>query len=237
MDHDHTESIDDNSEFLDDQDVPPDLGATLQATFGTDEPPTTLRDLVALVSRVLDESDHPIGVEDLCTANDSRHVARIDGDSWHYHCVLDTLFLPFLRPESTPVEIRSVSPTSDPGGDTDGGGDRDADGDGDRDADGDADGGDVVVITASRGEVSVTPPEAVMSVGLADGIELADPTDVDATLGYTEFCPYVNAFPSRATYEQWDRDTPGATTMAVSFPTGVALARELARQLGAADGG
>lgn len=217
MDHDHSKSIDDNFDSLDDQDVPPDLGATLQATFGTDEPPTTLRDLVALVSRVLDESDHPIGVEDLCTASDGRHVARIDDESRHFHCVLDTLFLPFLRPAATPVEVRSVSPTSD--------------------ADGDADRGDVVEITASPGTVSVTPPEAVMSVGLADGIELADPTDVDATLGYTEFCPYVNAFPSRATYEQWDRETPGATTMAVSFPTGLALARELARQLGAADGG
>lgn len=222
MDYDHSKSIDDNFEPLDDRDVPPDLGATLQATFGTDEPPTTLRDLVAIVSRVLDESDHSIGVEDLCTASDGRHVARFDGERQYFHCVLDTLFLPFLRPETSPVEIRSVSPTSDG-----------ADGyEGDVGA-----GDDVVEITASGEGVVVTPPEAVMSVGLANGIELADPPDVDPTLGYTKFCPYVNAFPSRATYEQWDRETPGATTMAVSFPTGLALARELARQLGAADGG
>lgn len=192
----------DRSVSLEDQDVPPDLAARLGAAFGLDESPATLEDVVTLLTAFLDDSDCSVGIDNLCTASTSRHEARIDGDRRYFHCVLDTVLLPFVRPGETPVEVRSASPQSE----------------------------EVVELTVSRDDLEVRPHAAVMSFGLADELSVPDAAVVDPTTAYTSLCPYINAFPSRAMYEKWDGKTPEATTMAVSFPTGLELARQLAGQ-------
>lgn len=190
----------DRSVSLEDKDVPPDLSASVNAAFDPDESPTTLEDVVTLLTAFLDDSDCSVGFDNLCTASTSRHEARIDGEPRYFHCVLDTLLLPFVRPEETPVEVRSASPQSEA----------------------------VVELTVSRDDLEVWPPGAVMSFGVADELDVPDAAAVDPTTAYTSLCPYVNAFPSRAMYERWDGTTPEATTMPVSFPTGLELARQLA---------
>lgn len=132
---------------LKEHDVPPDLAETVETAFGLDDSPGTLDDLVTVMTRFIDKSNRTVGVDDLCTASESRHVARFDGTSRYFHCVLDTLLLPFLRPEATPVEVRSRIPQVDS----------------DHDA-------DTVELTVSREDVLVRPPTTVMSVGLAGGL-------------------------------------------------------------------
>lgn len=193
---------DHDSTTLHDQNVPPDLAATIRTAFDLAEPPATLDDWVAATSRLLDDSGLSVGVEEMCTADESRHVARLDGDDRHFHCVLDTLLLPFLLPAASPVDVRSVSPVSD----------------------------EVVELAVSRDAIEVTPTDAVMSFGLADGLEVPDPADLDPALAYESVCPYVNAFPSRAEYDRWARETPEASTMALSFDAGLELAGALAQR-------
>lgn len=192
----------DDSTTIDEQDVPPELADAIQTAFGLDEPPATLGDWVSATTRLLDDAGLSVGVEDMCTTDESRHVARVDGDDRQFHCVLDTLLVPFLLPEASPVAVRSRSPVS----------------------------GDVVELSVSRDEVEVTPTGAVMSFGFADDLDVPDPGDLDPALAYEAICPYVNAFPSRSEYDAWARETPGASTMALSFPAGLDLAGTLAER-------
>lgn len=190
------------STAVDDQEVPSDLADTIQTAFGLDEPPATLGDWETAVSQLLDDSELSVGVEEMCIAEESRHVARIDGDSQHFHCVLDTILVPFLVPSESPVDVRSRSPVSDT----------------------------VVELTVTHDAVEVTPTDAVMSFGLADGLEVRDAVDIDPALAYEWICPYINAFPSRTEYDQWERETSEASTMALSFPAGLELAKALAQR-------
>lgn len=183
-----------------DQPIPPSLADSIQSAFDEEERPSTLDDWVTVITRLLDEADISVGVEELCTASESRHVAGIDGTDRHFHCVLDTLVLPFLRPEASPLAVRSRSP----------------------------DGDDMIELTVSPETIEVTPAEAVMSFGHADGLDVPDPDDIDPALAYRSICPYINAFPTRAAYERWAEETPDAATMAISFPQGLELARALA---------
>ncbi len=193
---------DTDSTALADQHLPPNLADAIATAFGLDEPPATLDDWVAAASRFLDDSGLSVGVEDLCITEESRHVARVDGDDRQFHCVLDTLILPFLAPDESPVHVRSRSPVSD----------------------------DVVELAVSRDAVEVTPTGAVMSFGFADGLDVPDPGDVDPALAYESVCPYINAFPSRAEYDRWARETPAASTMALPFDAGLELADALAER-------
>lgn len=191
---------DTDSTAIDARTVPPDLAEAMQTAFGLDEPPDTVADWLGSASRLLDDSEIDVGVGDLCTADESRHVARIDGESQHFRCVLDALVLPFLLPGESPVEVRSQSPVSD----------------------------EPVELAVSRDAVEVTPTGAVMSFGFAEGLEAADPGDVEPGRAYEAVCPYVNAFPSREEYDRWARETGEASTMALSFPAGLELAEALA---------
>lgn len=188
---------------LDEQDVPPDLADAMQTAFGLDEPPATLHDWIAATSRLLDDSGLSVGVDDLCTTEESRHVASVDGDDQHFRCVLDALLVPFLAPGEPPVRVRSRSPVS----------------------------GDVVELSVGRDAVEATPPDAVLSFGFADGVEVPDPADVDPALAYEWVCPYINAFPSRDEYDRWADATEAATT-ALPFDAGLELARALAERPG-----
>lgn len=188
---------------LDTVKVPPELANTIKVMFELEESPTTLDDWVIATSDLLDDSAFSLGLEDMCTTEESRHVAQIGGETQHFHCVLDTLLLPFLLPEESPVAVRSRSPISD----------------------------EVVELRVSRETIDATPPDAVMSFGVAYGLEVPDPNDIEPELAYQSICPYINAFASRTEYDQWASATHEASTMVLSFQEGLELARALAKPL------
>jgi hypothetical protein len=75
--------------------------------------------------------------------------------------------------------------------------------------------------------VEVTPSEAVMSFGVATDAEIPTDGAIEPALAYTRLCPYINAFPARAEYEQWASETPEAATMVLSLADGFELAQIL----------
>lgn len=185
---------------IDDRGIPDELATAMRRAFGIETAPGTLGEWAEMTAHVLDDADFEFGLEAMCTADESRHVAWIDGDPQTFHCVLDTLLVPFVVDEST-VQVRSESPVSDA----------------------------TVELAVTTEDVSATPPEAVMSFGVASDVSIPTDRELDPQVGYTRFCPYVNAFPDETEYEQWARETRDATTMAVPMSTGFELAQRLAR--------
>jgi hypothetical protein len=187
------------SRSVDDYDIPPNLADTIQTAFGLNEPPATLGDWSDTTAHLLDNGGITAGFEDMCTADDSRHEAQIDGEVQHFHCVLDTLLLPFVVEDQSTFDVRSRSPGSD----------------------------EIVELAVSGDTVEVTPSEAVMSFGVATDVEIPTDGAIEPALAYTHLCPYINAFPSQAEYEQWASETPEAATMVLSLADGFELAQIL----------
>lgn len=138
-----------------------------------------------------------IEVDQLCHATaDTEHWGKVDGERVHFRCFYDAVVLAAL--EDRPVDVHTVSP-----------------------------GGTVVEARAVGTEaLSVTPPDAVFSLGIAsDAHERSggDPTLAD---GYAAICPYVRAFPDRGAYEAWADNVPAAT-VALPLAGATAVARAL----------
>lgn len=127
----------------------PSAIAEEMAALGLTELPTTLGEWADATTQLLRDKDINVGVEAMCTADRDRHKAQIGGDVQCFHCVLDTLLIPFVQDDSDVIDIRSRSPVS----------------------------GDIVEITASRESIDVTPEAAVMSFGVAATVE--EPTEDD----------------------------------------------------------
>lgn len=184
-----------------DRDVPPQVADALRVALDLSEPPATLGDWAAAAARLLDESGVTVGLDGLCTAESSRHAARVGDGVRQFHCVLDALLLPFVVDDQEEFRVESRCPVS----------------------------GEVVDIVISRDGVEATPLDAVMSFGVAADFEPPADGTVSPALAYESVCPYINAFPSRTAYEQWagagDAD---AVTMAFPLTEGFALARTLA---------
>ena len=123
-----------------------------------------------------------IAVEQLCHANEeTEHWGAVDGERYYFQCFYDAVILAAF--EERPVDIHTVSP-----------------------------GGTVVEARAvGSDELSVTPEEAVFSLGI--GIDARERSDGSPTVqdGYAEICPYVKAFPDREAYERWAEEVPAAT--------------------------
>ena len=180
------------------REIPPTVADQLQTAFALPRPPATLGDWVTITSAVVEDVGLTVGMETLCTTKISPHEAIINGEPLYFHCVLDALVVPFLREADDPVTIRSESPAS----------------------------GTVVDIQAGQDSLTVEPPDAVMSFGVAADVEAPDTDDVDQSLGYEWFCPYTNAFPSDAEYEEWASKTD-AVTMAIPIDVAHQLASDI----------
>lgn len=188
---------------IDDRELPTPIAETLRAAFGFDERPETLGDWAADVARQQVAGEDSVGVDDLCTVDDSRHEVYVGDETRHFRCVLDTLLLPFVAASERAVEVTSRSPVSD----------------------------DPVEIRVTDERIDVRPPEAVMSFGAAAGIEPRDAEGISRADAYAHLCPYVNAFRSRAEYERWAAETTDAVTIAVPMADGFELARVLEASL------
>lgn len=181
-----------------DIELPPTVAEQLQTAFGLPGPPRTLEEWVTGTFAVADETELTVSMDTLCTADRSRHRASIDGDTHYFHCVLDALVVPFLLDLDEPVLIRSESPASRT----------------------------TVEIHAGQDTLAVEPADAVMSFGVATGLDAPSPEEFDLSLAHERFCPYANAFPTETEYERWAARTDAVTT---AFP--IEVGHQLARQI------
>lgn len=137
-----------------------------------------------------------LAVEDLCHVDgETPHVARAAGETYRFRCFYDGVALAYLVDE--PVEIRTESPA----------------------------GTGIELRVTPDGEVETSPPEAVMSFGIAT--DAADVTDPTAEAVYGQVCPYVKAFPSRDSYREWAAAVDAATVgvpIAAGLPIAAAFA-------------
>jgi len=188
--------------------LPPTVGERIGQLFGTDERPRTVADWMTVTRATLGDSyDRQPTVEDLCTSDDGAHTFvgesgdgagnDSDGDdaSQSYVCVLDPLAYPFLVDE--PGTVHSETPVRE----------------------------NEVVFEVGRDGVTVTPGDAVVSVGVSDHVDAIETVTFETV--YRQVCGYIHAFEDEAEYEQWAGEVEAATT---SLPAeeGVALAREIA---------
>lgn len=184
---------------IDDSEIPPPVADALQGAFDFDESPATLGDWAAKTAQFFEETEMEVGLEEMCTAESSRHKAEIGDETQHFHCVLDTLLLPFVVESQREFTIESRSPVSD----------------------------EIIEIEVSRDSIEVTPPNAVMSFGVEADVTLPADDAIRPAFAYTHLCPYINAFRSREEYEQWANETSAAVTMGFPLTDGFALAQEL----------
>lgn len=162
--------------------VPPDLGDAFRVGLGLDEPPETVAELTDAFRTRLEASGISTDVDVLCTVEDSRHRARIDGETMHFHCVLDALIAPFVIDSSGGVRVESRSPTA----------------------------GTTVTMAVRDGTFEITPPDSVVSLGMTPDAPVPTEGPPTPQMAYVHFCPYVNAFPDSEAYREWadDVDVP-----------------------------
>ncbi|MCU4800861.1 alkylmercury lyase family protein [Halobacteria archaeon HArc-gm2] len=88
--------------------------------------------------------------------------------------------------------------------------------------------GEPITIDVERDGVTVDTDDAVVSIGVARDVSGDGPPRQEDV--YTETCPYIHVFASVDEYERWAAETDAATT-SLPVGTGVAIARELSREL------
>lgn len=183
--------------------MPDDVATTFEAALGLESRPETVGDWIDATARRLDAAGISFGVEEMCLTDASPHSARIDGQTRHFACVLDTLLLPFVLDEPDEVVVRTHSPVSET----------------------------VIDVTVTREGITVAPDDAVMSFGIAGDTD--SPEDRDGVLanGTVQFCPYIDAFADDAEYERWADETDEAVTMMLPLEDGFALASALGDRL------
>ncbi len=181
--------------------IPAPLGEQIKRVQGLAERPRTLTEWGTAIGDIVDSAGIDVGLESLCTTDRSPHEARFDGTSQHFVCVQDAFIVPSVVGDVDEVEISTESPIS----------------------------GERITATIADGEVETDPPDAVMSIGVADDAS-EPPADADAReLSYGKICPYGHAFVDRGEYHEW-AETVDAVTMAA--PLGAAF--ELASAIGEA---
>lgn len=136
-----------------------------------------------------------VAVEDLCHADgETPHRGTLDGETHHFRCFYDAVALAELA--DAPVDVRTESP----------------------------DGTVVEARATGDGDLSATPADAVVSLGIRQDVgAVEDPTLADA---YAAICPAVKAFPDREAYERWAADAPVAT-VAMPLSAGLCVATAL----------
>lgn len=188
-------------EALPDVELPADLAEAFRRAGRLDDPPETLAEGFRAVTALLNEVG-TVTLEDMYQPEPTRHRVHTPGGAEHVPCVLDALIVALLL-ETDPVDIDSEPPAGE----------------------------EPVHIRVTGDEVTVTPERAVASFGL--GLEeSADPgldaldealNDPDAPIPTT--CSAINAFPTSAAFDRWERGVSEAAVMELSVEELFALAR------------
>lgn len=189
-----------------DIELPAALGAEIAAVYGVDSVETATDWLDALESG-LEPTGRTLGIDDLCTTENSDHVLTTPDGEQAYQCVFDPMIVPFVTGD--PGTVRSACPTS----------------------------GEETTIDIGVDGVYASPETAVFSFGVAANAaaSLGDPP-LTPRETYGSCCPYGNAFATRDAYESWAAETDAITT-AVPLEYGVALVGEMANRLVSEDAG
>ena len=179
-------------------DIPVAVGERLQTALQLDERPRTLTEWGEAMGDIVSRENIDVGLNALCTTDQSPHRARFDGTTQRFVCVQDAFIVPYVVSDVETVEITTESPVS----------------------------GERIEVTVTDNEVTTDPAEAVMSVGVA--ADISEPaTDADSPeIAYGKICPYGHAFPNREEYEQW-ADTVDAVTMVAPLEDAFQLARAI----------
>ena len=178
--------------------IPVAVGERLQTALRLDERPRTLTEWGEAMGDIVSREDIDVGLNALCTTDQSPHRARFDGTTQHFVCVQDAFIVPYVVSDVETVDITTESPVS----------------------------GERIQVTVTDNEVTTDPAEAVMSVGVA--ADISEPaTDADSPeIAYGKICPYGHAFLNREEYEQW-ADTVDAVTMVAPLEDAFQLARTI----------
>ncbi len=140
--------------------------------------------------------DHPLTATDLChTTPDEPHYARLGGETHHFVCFFDAVMLAHIADE--PVEFHTESP----GGE------------------------EIEGRIAPTGALTTTPPDVVMSFGVAEANHAEEGADA-ATAVEAAICPYIEAFTSREAYQEW-AERVAVPTVGMKLEVGLPLAVEL----------
>ncbi len=181
--------------------MPRPVADQFQVALGLSHRPATLGEWVDLTARRLDAADVEVGIEQLCVTDDAPHRVRLDGETYHFACVLDTVLLPFVIDHPGTVTVRTRSPER----------------------------GTVIEAEVSTDHVTVDPSGAVMSLGIGRARPDRENGPLDGA--DAAVCPYINAFVDEAAYRRWASEADDAETMAVPFERGFQLAGALADAL------
>ncbi len=138
-----------------------------------------------------------IAVDELChVEGETPHSAKTADETYYFRCFYDGIALAHLVDE--PVEIQTNTPTNT-----------------------------LIQLQVSPGsKINVTPPDAVMSFGIATDHEVPADDDPTAQDVYGAVCPYVKAFQTRADYERWAADV-AATTVGIPLDSSMPIAAAL----------
>lgn len=190
------------TEALRDNELPADLAEAFRRAGRLDDPPETLAEGFSAVTALLNEVGLTVTIEDMYQPEPTRHRVHTPDGAEYVPCVLDALIVALLL-DSDPVEIDSEPPVGE----------------------------EVVHISVSRHEVTVTPESTVTSFGL--GLEEStdpDPDALDEALNDPDApipttCSVINTFPSSSDYDRWARDVSEAAVMQLTVDELFALAR------------
>lgn len=123
-----------------------------------------------------------ITTEELClTTETTPHRGVLDGETFNFACFYDAVILAAMTGD--PVDIRTRSP----------------------------EGATIEARAVGTDELTVDPPEAVFSLGIALDVETPGEAGLRPERGYEAICPYVRAFPDREAYTRWAASVPAAT--------------------------
>lgn len=184
-----------------DREVPEHLAERLSTVF--DWEVRTYDDWLGAAAAAFGESDdRSVSAADLCHTDESEHVARVEGETHAFLCPLDAFVYPGF------VEAPATVETASPAGTT------------------------LTMAVGPDGEVELLdadPEEAVVSVGApADPGSTGCCAECSTGAVYEAVCPFVRAFPDRASYEAWaEGEASEAATTALPFGDAVALTRTL----------
>ena len=154
--------------------------------------------LAGFVAALRDTIDRgSLAVDDLChAATETPHRATTSGETYHSRCFYDGVALAHLADE--PAKIHTENPAGKP----------------------------IEMQASPDGDITVTPPDAAMSFGIAGDVDSVAPDGPHPEAAYKAICPYVKAFSTRESYERWAEGVDAPTVgmpLAASVPIAAAL--------------